>query len=324
MGELISSFIPIAIWFQSLGNWLVPPFQFITFLGNEAFYLLVMPALYWCYHPHWGMEMGLMLLLSGGVNSLLKLSFRSPRPFWVSTEIKGLASGTTFGFPSGHAQNAAGVWGWLAQKLKKTWLQLSLLLLITLIGFSRLVLGVHFLHDVVAGWLFGVFLLTLYLNLKGPFLKWFMPKGYRFQIAFIFLVSLLLIILGLFLTSPLFVMPLPESWVEKLDQPFSPYSLDQIVTVGGTLFGLVAGAVLLRQESNPPNLEGGSPEQKILRYFIGLLGLFILWGGLDVVFPEGNTPFSITLRYFRYTLIGFWITWMAPVLFQRLKLLQSS
>ena len=199
--------------------------------------------------------------------------------------------------------------------------RITVLVLIILIGISRLVLGVHFLHDVVAGWLFGVFLLALYLNLKQPFLSWFKPKNYRFQIALVFLVSLLLIILGLFLTSPLFVTPLPEPWTAALDHPFAPYSLDQVVTVGGTLFGLVAGAVLLDQESNPPHLVGGSRRQKILRYVIGLLGVLVLWAGLDFLFPDSSTPLSITLRYFRYTLIGFWITWAAPVIFQRLQLL---
>jgi hypothetical protein len=36
------------IAFQSLGDWLVLPMRFVSFLGTEEFYILIMPILYWC------------------------------------------------------------------------------------------------------------------------------------------------------------------------------------------------------------------------------------------------------------------------------------
>jgi hypothetical protein len=36
------------IAFQSLGDWLIFPMRFFSFLGTEEFYILIMPILYWC------------------------------------------------------------------------------------------------------------------------------------------------------------------------------------------------------------------------------------------------------------------------------------
>ncbi len=42
--------------FQSLGDWLILPMKFFTFLGKEEFYLLIMPAIYWCINPALGLR----------------------------------------------------------------------------------------------------------------------------------------------------------------------------------------------------------------------------------------------------------------------------
>ncbi len=66
-------------------------------------------------------------------------------------------------FPSGHALGSMIVYGMLALVLlpgvRRKWrpLFLGLIgLIVALIGFSRIALGVHFLSDVLAGWLLGI------------------------------------------------------------------------------------------------------------------------------------------------------------------------
>jgi hypothetical protein len=51
-----------------------------------------------------------------------------------------------------------------------------------------------------------------------------------------------------------------------------------------------------------------------------LIGILILWMGLGEVFPRDENMISFVLRYFRYTLVGFWITAGAPWLFFHFKL----
>ena len=50
--------------------------------------------------------------------------------------------------------------GWLAVEVKKRWFSIAMVALIFLIRISRLVLGVHFLGDVLFGWLIGGLLLA--------------------------------------------------------------------------------------------------------------------------------------------------------------------
>ena len=79
-----------------------------------------------------------------------------------------------FSFPSGHATISMAMYGYLAYLLvrstnKKT-AHLAILLLaevlIILIGFSRLYLGVHYVSDIVAGYLVGILALLAGISLR--------------------------------------------------------------------------------------------------------------------------------------------------------------
>ena len=78
-----------------------------------------MPALYWCIDARLGLRVGMILLLSNGLNAVLKLAFHTPRPYWVDARVTGFAAESSFGLPSGHAQSAASVWGLLASSFRK-------------------------------------------------------------------------------------------------------------------------------------------------------------------------------------------------------------
>ena len=95
------------------------------------------------------------LALVGG----LKLGFGRSRP----TFVEPLAEETTFSFPSGHATVSLAVLGslcfLLARSTNRRGARVAIVavgaLAVLAIGFSRLYLGVHYLSDVLAGWLAG-------------------------------------------------------------------------------------------------------------------------------------------------------------------------
>ncbi len=62
--------INFTLFFQALGDWLLLPFSLITSLGNENFYILIMPLLFWCVNSTMGIRAGVMLILSGGLKYL--------------------------------------------------------------------------------------------------------------------------------------------------------------------------------------------------------------------------------------------------------------
>ena len=60
--------------------------------------------------------------------------------------------------------------------------------------------------------------------------------------------------------------------------------------------------------------------KRALRYLIGLVGILIFWFGLGAIFPRQEEIISYVLRYFRYVLVGFWVSGGAPWVFLRFKL----
>src|SRR6188472_314285 len=110
METIFQSGIALIVAFQSLGDWLTLPMRFFTFLGSQEFLLLILPVVYWSINASMGARIGVLLLITGGLNDLLKLAFHGPRPYWLSTQIKALTFEPTFGAPSGHSQISVGIW----------------------------------------------------------------------------------------------------------------------------------------------------------------------------------------------------------------------
>jgi len=309
------------IFLQNLGSWLKTPMEVFSFFGNEYFFLLLLPALYWCVEAGIGLRVGIILLLSTSVNDSLKMAFHGPRPYWYSTDVIRYASETSFGVPSGHAQIAVGVWGMLAASLRKWWGWLIAIVIILLIGISRLYLGVHFPHDVILGWLIGALLLWLVLRFWKPVAAWLKKMSLRQQLLVAFLGSLVLILFSLipFLWLIIANWQPPQAWA---GYAINAVSMSGAFTTAGTLFGLLAGlAWFNRQGGFDAN---GSVWKRILRYLLGAVGVLVLYLGLKVLFglivPDTEAVFPYILRYIRYFLVGAWISAGAPWIFVKLKL----
>ena len=318
MDFLIQNGINLIIAIQGLGAWLNAPMQFFSSLGYENFYLLILPLLYWCVDASLGLRVGVILLFSTGVNELFKLAFAGPRPYWVSAQVKPLSAETSFGVPSGHAQNAVSVWGMLAGTFKKPWAWVTALALMFLIGFSRLYLGVHFPHDVLAGWLIGAVILTLFLRLWDSISSRVQKISLLQQILFAFAISLVMALAGGFLVSGLRNYQMPEEWLAnalRAGAAPAPVSMDGLLTSAGTLFGLLSGAAWMKQMGGYQ--ARGLLWKRTVRYLIGIVGLLILWQGLGAIFPRHEDLVSYVLRFLRYTLVGIWVSGGAPWLFIR-------
>ncbi len=285
-------------------------------LGNGYFYLLILPLLYWCVDARLGLRVGLILLFSAGVNELFKFAFAGPRPYWVSAQVKPLSAETSFGVPSGHAQNAVSVWGMMAGYFKKSWAWIAASALMLLIGFSRIYLGVHFPHDVLAGWLIGAVILTLFLRLWDSISARIQKMSLLQQILSAFAVSMTIVWIGGLLFSGLRGYVLSPEWMTnalRAGPAPAPVSMDGILTSAGTLFGLLTGVAWIKQMGGYQ--AQGPVGKRALRYIIGLIGVAILYAGLGAVFPRSEELVSYALRFFRYTLVGFWVSGGAPWVF---------
>ena len=308
---------------QSLGAWLEAPMLFFTFLGQENFFFLVLPLIYWSLDAGLGLRVAMILTTSNYVNALFKVLFASPRPYWVSSQVEPLSMESTFGTPSGHAQHAAAIWGILAAGAPtgRRWAWVAASLLIFLIGFSRLYLGMHFLHDVLAGWLIGLALLFAFLRFWDPVARWLRQKTVFQQVMIAFVISLLMVAAGLLINLPLNAYVFPVEWTDNALRagPLpDPVSIEGVLTSAGSFFGLAAGAAWIASRGGYET--SGPLEKRALRYVVGLVGIMIFWYGLGEIFPRGETILPLLLRYLRYFLVGLWIMAGAPWLFFHFKL----
>lgn len=316
--------LPIITWLQGLGSWLTPVMKALTFLGDEQFYLLILPVFLWWIDIGLGVRIGLALLLSTGINGALKLVFGLPRPYWVSGKIQALSSGTSFGVPSGHSQNAVVLWGWLAERAKKGWLRVVLIALMALIGISRAYLGVHFPTDILAGWAIGLLILWLLTVLDEPLRLWLAQLKLGEQLLAASSLSLLVLLLGVLAFWGSSSRIIPQEWFSQAaaalpdSEPIDPQSLADSVTAAGTLLGLGIGAVLL--------VRWGKFQARArlwvlgLRYVVGVAGLLAIYIGLSAIFPKGHTTLAYALRYVRYAALGLWVAYLAPRAFILLRL----
>lgn len=101
-------------------------------------------------------------------NQSLKFIFQRPRP-----NINRLVQENGFSFPSGHSMVSAAFYGLLIyiaykniknEKIRNT-VTISLIILIILIGISRIYLGVHYSSDVIGGFSISIAYLILFTHI---------------------------------------------------------------------------------------------------------------------------------------------------------------
>jgi len=161
-------------WRSNLG---VNLFSVITLLGNYQLVIPILILLFFLFfkkYQSFVWPFVFTVLSAESITFIGKLLVHRYRPDG------GVMTETDFSFPSGHATIAVALYGYLAyliiKHLKNKTAQgavlLGALIVILIIGFSRLYLGVHFVSDVLAGYLVGLLALIAGISLR----EWFILK----------------------------------------------------------------------------------------------------------------------------------------------------
>jgi hypothetical protein len=189
-------------------------------------------------------------------------------------------------------------------------------------------MGVHFLLDVILGWIIGAALLWLFLKLEPSVEAWMAEKSFRFKIFASYIASMALILIAVVILSALSFWEVPNLWTQNalLANPaaeeINPLAISGVISNAGVLFGISAGYIIMNQQGGFSTQ--GKLFQQILKYIIGIIGVLVIWMGLDMVFPEGETIIASVFRYFRYFLTGVWISLGAPWIFIKAKLSKQT
>ncbi len=265
---------------QSISNpFLDIVFQLVTMMGEDTFFMLVTAVIYWCIDKELGYKLGFVTLTSASVNFGLKDLLKIPRPIG-EPGIRSLRVHTAEGysFPSGHTQNTTTLWTFFMLQFRRSWLFMIGILVILLVGVSRLYLGVHTPWDVAGGIIIGVVWVLIWSFIYEASRK---QKDKR---ILVFVVVLALI--GLFV--------------------FKEFNYYKVV---GALTGLLIGYLIeprfikFQEKASFPN--------QIIKVVFGLAVVYALRLFLKTALPE-----VLISDYLRYLILLLWITIAAPLLFK--------
>lgn len=268
-------------WLQSLRSPLLDAFfTAINTTAEDNFITAIAIILLWCVDPLVGLRFLLPLLFSGYLNGVLKDLFHTLRPTAEQVRFLAVPLDGSYAFPSGHTQNAAVLWSYLAGHFRKGTLVVMAVLMIPLVGLARIYRGAHWPVDVLGGMAIGLALVWLALTF------------YRFWDRRSFSLPLWgQLVFAVFVPVALFVV-YPQSSVQT-----------------GSALGMVTGlAIERRYVGFPVRLPLWKQAIKVL---IGLAVLVALQMLLPRLFPTGPA-----FRFTRYAILGLWGTLGAPYVFR--------
>jgi membrane-associated phospholipid phosphatase len=269
--------------------WLDALMLAVTNMGSEMFYILVLPGIYWLWSKRAGYRIGIVYLGSVYLNGLLKAAFHTQRP--VPTDCARVIhpeTGPGYSFPSGHAQGSTVFWGQTAIQVKREAMRAFSVVMIALISLSRIYLNVHWPVDVIGGILIGLVILRAFNVLSIGWENMRPPTWLRVAL----------------------IIGIPAVLVLVYRDQYS-------CTVLGFLIGLPLGSLIA--EKRVPWSERAAPLSQVLKFALGMAGLFGIRYGMKVVLPE-----SAICDIARYAVAGLWVSLGAPYLFVRLRLSQPS
>ena len=320
MDVLYQLSIALTTWMQQTYPQLHGFMSAISAMGEEQFFLVALPAVYWAVDKRVGRQLGYFFLLSVLINSNLKAILRGPRPYWLDPGIK-LGEVGGYGVPSGHVQHATVVFLLAAAHVRRAWFWVVVFIYILLMAMSRLYLGVHFLDDVVVGFFVGVLILAAFavwqVKLHNPFDRQILGR----RMLLIVLIPLLLA--AVYIGGMLIVGP------PNMDVPWASFipeaeidGYESVVTAVASLLGFGIGMVL---ESSRVRFRADGPIwQRAARFLLGIVVAVGIWAGLRAIFPAEPLALALPLRFVRYLLLLLWVSYFAPWVFVRLRLASAD
>ncbi len=320
MAEIINFGLEATQWLQGTFPQLAGFFRFMSTLGREEFYLALMPLIYWCINKTVGKHLAYIFLFSNGLNNLVKHGVRGPRPYWIDRSLR-LSSEPTYGIPSNHMQSATVIYLFLASRIKRSWVWLLAILITLTIGISRIYLGVHFVHDVVVGFLLGLLVLIGMFVWQERWEPRFQKRilGFRLMIMVVIPIVITAIYVGI-----VALIDTPNetvSWAAFIPEA-ERESIEVMVTAVAALLGIGVGFIF--ESSRVRFLAKGEFWKRFFRYLVGMIGAVAIWGGLKAIFPEDPLWLGLPLRFVRYTLLTLWVAYYGPWLFVKIGLAEQD
>ena len=320
----------LSLYLQSLGDWLTPVMKFFTWLGYPQAYIIIIAIIYWSFDRKLGLRLAIFLPVTASLNSILKQALHAPRPYWLDSNIQAIKVTNGFGMPSGHAQ-ASTVWLYAGACLRRGWFWALAIIIVLMVGISRVYLGVHFSSQVLAGWLMGIVVLVIFFRLESKLLTWFLKRKFSTQLILLFSISSLILILGAVFVILLRNWEMPFDWIRNSADDLAGRDETILTSVGlsavagnaGGFLGVTLGA-LFSHRSGGFN-ERGTGGIRLLRSIAGLLIFIALYGIIQFISPDQTKAVLYSIwRFSGFFALSFSAIFLAPLLFMRMNLVTPS
>ena len=286
-----------------------PIFKMITYLGEPVVFLVIIIILYLAYNKKVAKNLLLSILVSYYINAWVKNIFQDARPDTNidPSEDYGLIE-TSFGFPSGHTQNATAFWGYLGYRFKDNYkykqipiIPVILSCIIFLVAISRVVIGVHDLQDIIGGLLLGIGVLLLFIYLEPICTEQFSKHNLVTKIILTIIISITLFLVGTLLN--------PKTGVGLATAAPSYADAGAFGLVGGVILGFGVGYILEQEyvKYDPSQLTN---KKKLINLVLGLVIALVIFIPLEYLLEID----SVFYRFFRYALVAFIISYVIPLI----------
>ena len=265
---------------------------FFTFLGNPISYVVFLSIMYLCIDEKKAIKLAYTAAFAVSLNTFIKDLLKVPRPYVRHTSVKTFEE-DGYSTPSGHAQTSSAFWIVLASMIKtkhKKTRNALIVLVIFLIGFSRVFFGVHYPSDVLFGWVIGICIAVLVLFFWDRLTPKFNKLPHSFKMLCIFLPVAFFLIFKTEHTSVLAVM-----------------------------FSIPTGYLYL-QNKGGFDASSGTAVQKILRLLFGYATTGVLYYVLGLIVPEKANPNYRLLHFAHIAVCGGWFSYAVPLLCIKMKI----
>lgn len=290
--------LSILTWMQQFfgpESWHV--WNWITDLGSPPFLILIIGMTLWIGGTARGLRLLFATMASSVIVGFLKVLIMQPRPYYIYEDVQAWRDSTGFGMPSGHASGAMSLWGTLVLSLRRQWVFALSMLLVFLIGISRVYFGVHSPSQILIGWGIGLGILFAIQCGEKRAIRIFKSLRLGGQLALA--LGTLLLMLGLqatFIDGRAANFETPTQWTERYHEArifeatvagevedrfpplelFGTFETDNV----GAVFGMWLVAIYVARFGG---FEGFSRRQKIVNVVLGLSWVALLLPIIELV-----------------------------------------
>ncbi len=277
--------------------------ELLNLFGDPIIYIILLAIAFWCVNKREGNITIIFVMFSGFINILLKYAFGMPRPPAELRQNPEYIADQSYGFPSGSSQISTTFWGWVTIKIRRWWVAICSIIIIISTALARMGLGLHYLGDVIGGIIIGIILVTWAYYLI-PYIRSYwkhMPLMHQ---------NWLLPVVALVFFFLYFI-------AYAIGLPYFP--TENIALSMGVVFGFSVGATMEKQYVNFST--DVKKTTKINRAILGIFIALITYYALTAAFSLIPTIslLEYTLRFIKYIIIGFFGSFLLPLLFNTLE-----